>query len=66
MELMNFPSETSRKINISELQVGDILINLGEVLEVISVEDRFSLVISRMNEKQVLHFNADCQVTIKF
>ncbi|WP_316818007.1 hypothetical protein [Pedobacter nyackensis] len=46
-----------KTINISELTTGSILANLGEVLEIEEKEDYYSLIISRMQEKQVFKFN---------
>lgn len=41
---------------ISELEIGDVLVNLGYVLEIEEGLTHFTLVISRLNEKQVIKF----------
>jgi len=41
---------------ISELEIGDVLVNLGSVLEIEEGLTHFTLVISRLNEKQVIKF----------
>ncbi len=59
------PTEDLKTINITELAIGDILVNLGEVLEITERPDSFSLVIERMQERQVWRFNKDEELTIK-
>lgn len=51
------PSEQLTTILISELRIGDQLINLGRVIEITELADSFSLVIERMQERQVWRFN---------
>lgn len=48
-----------KKINISELQQDDFIVNLGEVLEIEELPNTFTVVISRMSEKQVFTFKKD-------
>ncbi|TKC03896.1 hypothetical protein [Pedobacter frigoris] len=58
------PSEQLTTLPISELRVGDQLINLGPVLEINELADSFSLVIDRMQERQVWRFNKDEELLI--
>ena len=59
------PTADLKTIDISEIAIGDILVNLGPVLEITEREDSFSLVIERMQERQVWRFNKDEELTIK-
>lgn len=54
-----------KTISISSLTAGDIIVNLGIVLEIIENEDHFSLVIDRMEQRQVWNFNKTEDVIIK-
>lgn len=45
--------------HISDIIKGDIIANLGEVLEVEQHNEHVNFVIKRLNEKQVLKFEAD-------
>ena len=45
-----------KEIHISELQQEDFVVNLGRVLEIQELSNNFSIVISRMNVKQVFTF----------
>ncbi|WP_316793905.1 hypothetical protein [Pedobacter frigoris] len=58
------PSEQLTTLPISELRVGDRLINLGPVIEITELADSFSLVIERMQERQVWRFNKDEELLI--
>lgn len=42
--------------HISEVKEGDFIANVGKILEIEELESYYSLVIERMNEKQVLKF----------
>jgi hypothetical protein len=53
----NPPNLTAK--HISEVSKGLLIANLGEVLEVEEHEQCFMLIISRMNEKQVIKFEKD-------
>ncbi len=53
---MNTEYET-QKVDIDRLQLGDFLVNLGEILEIEERDNYFYLVIDRMNERQVWKFN---------
>jgi hypothetical protein len=44
-------------ININKLQVGDTLVNIGEVLEIEEREISYFFVIKRMDERQVWKFS---------
>lgn len=46
-------------IQISKVKVGTFIVNLGEILEIEENGHYFHLVISRMNEKQVIKFDRD-------
>lgn len=50
-------SQNLKTIPISNLSIGDSLINLGIVLEILERHDCYSLVIDRMEERQVWKFN---------
>lgn len=52
------------QVSIKNLKVGNILINLGEVLEIEKQSNCFSVVISRNNEKQVFKFFEDQKLLI--
>lgn len=54
-----------KTISISSLTAGDIIVNLGIVLEIIENEDHFSLVIDRMEQRQVWNFNKTEEIIIK-
>ncbi len=53
-----------KTIPLSELKVGEILVNLGELLEIEEQEEYFTLVISRIGEKQVFKFEKDAFVMV--
>lgn len=42
---------------ISEVKVGEMVANLGEILEIEHTVDFYSLIIARLGEKQVIKFN---------
>lgn len=58
-------TELFQTIPIPELEVGNILVNLGLVLEISQENDEFSIVIERMGERQVWRFNKKENLTIK-
>ena len=65
---MNYAPESLpdlKAINISALVVGDIMVNLGLVLEIIENDNHFSLIIDRMEQKQIWSFNKTEEVFIK-
>jgi len=65
---MNYAPESLpdlKAINISALVTGDIMVNLGLVLEIIENDNHFSLVIDRMEQKQIWSFNKTEEVIIK-
>lgn len=49
------PAEIYTKV-ISEVEVGEIVANLGEILEIEEAANAYTLVISRLGEKQVIKF----------
>lgn len=53
---MNAEYET-QVVDIDELQLGDLLVNLGRILEIEERGNYYFLVIDRMNERQVWKFN---------
>ncbi|ETZ20352.1 hypothetical protein [Pedobacter sp. V48] len=59
------PLPDLKAIRISNLAAGDILVNLGTLLEIIENEDSFSLVIDRMEQRQVWNFNKTEELFIK-
>lgn len=65
---MNYVSESLpdlKTISISSLVAGDVIVNLGTVLEINENDDHFSLVIDRMDQRQVWNFNKTEDVIIK-
>lgn len=48
-----------KAIHISEIETGTIIVNLGLVLEVEELDRHYNLVISRLNEKQVMKFDKE-------
>lgn len=46
-------------MHITELCVEDILINIGKVLEIEEKPECFSLIIERMDQKQIWTFSKD-------
>ena len=59
------PLPDLKAISISNLVAGDIIVNLGTLLEIIENEDSFSLVIDRMEQRQVWNFNKTEELIIK-
>ena len=59
------PIEYLKTIPIRLLCVGDILVNLGPVLEIMEESGSFSLVIQRMQERQVWRFQKDEELTVR-
>lgn len=57
-------NDMNRTININNIEVGNEIVNLGEVLEIDEQEEQFSIVISRHNQKQVFKFLKDEQLHI--
>lgn len=58
-------TELFQTMPITELEVGNILVNLGLVLEISQENDEFSIVIERMGERQVWRFNKKENLTIR-
>lgn len=50
--------------HISQLVIGDVLANLGEVLEIEHHTTRYSLVVLRLNEKQVIKYDNEAYLLI--
>ena len=44
---------------ISEIAKGDFVVNLGSVIETEKLDTHFNIIISRLNEKQVIKFPTD-------
>ncbi len=59
------PAECLKSISISTLVAGDILVNLGNVLEISEEAEAYCLVIERMQERQVWRFRKDEELFIK-
>lgn len=53
-----------QEIQISNIQVGTFIVNLGVILEIDQKDNFINLVISRMNEKQVIKFEKDVSLII--
>lgn len=51
-------------INIKDIEVGNNIVNLGEVLEIDEHNEQFSIVILRHHQKQVFKFLKDEQLHI--
>jgi len=47
------------QIHIKELKVGNHIVNLGKVLEIEPSEYSYSIVIERLNQKQVFKFDSN-------
>ena len=45
--------------HISKIEIDDILVNLGSVLEIEEFEKCYSIIICRLDEKQVIKFNKE-------
>lgn len=52
-------SSRFKMIPISEIQVGQNVVNLGPVIEIENKKSYYNLIIARVNEKQVIRFNPD-------
>lgn len=46
-------------VHVSKIEAGVVLANLGKLLEIEERNDYYTLIISRMNEKQVFKFEKD-------
>lgn len=53
-----------KEINVNALEIGNILINLGKVLEIEEQPTCYSVVITRNKEKQVFKFSLNENLTI--
>lgn len=49
---------------ISEIVVDDVLVNLGRVIEIEEFDMYYSLIIDRLNEKQVFKFDRQSFLTV--
>ncbi|WP_214229137.1 hypothetical protein [Pedobacter sp. B4-66] len=65
MNYVSEPMQALKAISISQLAIGDSLVNLGTVLEINENEKYFSLVIERMEQRQVWNFSKTEEVIIK-
>lgn len=54
-----------RTMGISDLTVGDKLVNLGEILEITEREESYSIVILRMEQRQVWTFGKTDELIIQ-
>ncbi|RAJ31729.1 hypothetical protein [Pedobacter cryoconitis] len=50
--------------HISEVEIGDVVANLGEILEIERTLIHYVLVISRLNEKQVVKFDKNSDMVL--
>jgi len=55
-KLIKIKHNNIKEINVKNLKISDILINLGEVLEIKNHSTFYSIIIFRNNEKQVFKF----------
>jgi len=53
-------------VPIGRLQIGDLLVNLGTLLEIEETENHFILVIYRMEQRQVWQFIKNDNLLIEF
>lgn len=53
-------------VPIGRLQIGDLLVNLGSLLEIEETENHFNLVIGRMEQRQVWQFLKNDNLLIEF
>ncbi len=54
-----------KETNIANLQTGDFIVNLGEVLETDELTNTFSIVILRNNQKQVFTFDKNERLLVR-
>lgn len=54
-----------KETNIANLQTGDFIVNLGEVLETDELTNTFSIVILRNNQKQVFTFDKNDRLLVR-
>lgn len=62
MPHLEFNPELIRIKAISELQPGDKLLNLGEVIEIEEGPEIYAVIIYRMSQKQVFKFEKDASL----
>ncbi len=63
--MVSLKSLASLKIKqISEIEVGAFVVNLGQVIEIEKQENHYNLIISRLREKQVIKFEKDTSLVI--
>jgi hypothetical protein len=53
-----------KTVPIHKIAKGDIVVNLGEVLEIDEYPNHTNLIIFRLNEKQVIKFKKDAVIII--
>lgn len=54
-----------RVLEMADLAVGDKLVNLGEILEIEASDYNYSLVISRMGQRQVWTFDKEMSLFVE-
>ena len=50
--------------HISKIETGNIVVNLGVVMEIEELTEYYSLIISRLNEKQVFKFDKEIYIAV--
>lgn len=53
-------------IPIDEIEKGNVVVNLGEVLEIERVSNHVNLIIARLKEKQVIKFQNNTSLIIEY
>ncbi|ADY50675.1 hypothetical protein Pedsa_0088 [Pseudopedobacter saltans DSM 12145] len=51
-------------IPVAEITIGQYIINLGSVIETERLQQHYNLIISRLNEKQVIKFTDDAVLAV--
>jgi hypothetical protein len=51
-------------LHISKIEKGNIIVNLGLVIEIEKLDRHYSIIISRLNEKQVMKFDMEIFMVI--
>lgn len=59
MSKLDISTESIIVVTISDLKKGDIILNLGEVLEIEESPELYAVIIHRMNQKHVIKFEKD-------
>lgn len=61
----NLAPSSLKEISMASLKTGDLIINLGEVLEIDEQVNIYSIVVFRNNQKQVFTFSKTDQLLVR-